>query len=664
MPKRKSSRAPKMPTPPRRVVEQLFVAEMLLEEGELFEAARVLEELDQRHPKQIPVLSMLVDTYYELQDMHGYEWACYRLQKIDRRDPDLAIALAAAYVENFRPALALHSLENYLRRWPEHDKAGEARQMLEKVHSALNSEVETLNMSENEAFELIYQHDLVRLFMDHAQLHQARSAAEKLRKRYPDFVPALNNLSQIHALQGDRTLAIELSQKALEIEPDNVHALSNLARLLFLSGHPEEALRVAERMLESNAPAADTWAKKAEALSYLGDAQAILRLYRQAKSAGALKFPEASPLFLHLVAVAQWSLGREREARRLWDEALKLAPGFELAQQQLEDLQKPEGTRNGPWAFPLNYWVAEKTLRELSKTVEKASRRNQEGAVQAASNKFLEQHHELVTLIPHLLQRGDHVGREFAIGLVRMSQHPELLAALEEFALGQRGQDDQRLEAGQILSEAGILPSGKIRMWISGEWRELLMMNIDITPEPEGTPLSPAVQKLAEKAYYALQDDEPEKAQRLLEQAIAQAPDSPTLLNNLAKALDMQGEEEKAQAMLEDIHQRFPDYFFGLISSARMAMQDGDLEKARLIVEGLMQRKRLHYSEFDALCMLQIDISLEEDNQEAARSWLEMWESSDPENPRLGMYRLRLEISEPSSLLDSLLEKPRRNRKR
>ena len=116
------------------------------------------------------------------------------------------------------------------------------------------------------------------------------------------------------------------------------------------------------------------------------------------------------------------------------------------------------------------------------------------------------------------------------------------------------------MEAGQILSEAGILPSGKIRMWMSGEWQELLMMNIDITPEPEESPLSPAVQKLAEKAYYALQDDEPEKAQRLLEQAIAQAPDSPTLLNNLAKALDMQGEEEKTQAMLEDIWQRFPDY--------------------------------------------------------------------------------------------------------
>jgi tetratricopeptide (TPR) repeat protein len=664
MPKRKSSRAPKMPTPPRRVVEQLFVAEMLLEEGELTEAARVLEELDQHHPKQIPVLSMLVDTYYELQDMHGCEWACYRLQKIERSDPDLALALATAYVGNFRPALAIHSLENYLRRWPDRDKAGEARQMLEDARNILKSEVETLNMSEKEVFELTYQHDLVRLFVDHAQLHQARSIAEKMRKRYPDFVPALNNLSQIHALQGDRTRAIDLSHKALEIEPDNVHALSNLARLLFLSGHPEEASRVAERMLESNAPAADTWAKKAEALSYLGDFQAILRLYKQAKSAGALKFPEASPLFLHLVAVAQWSLGREREARRLWHEALKLAPGFELAQQQLEDLQKPEGKRNGPWAFPLNYWVAEKTLRELSKTVEKASRRNQKGAVQAASNKFLEQHHELVTLIPHLLQRGDLVGREFAIGLVRMSQHPELLAALEEFALGQRGQDDQRMEAAQILSEAGILPSGKIRMWMSAEWRELLMMNIEITPEPEGTPLSPAVQKLAEKAYYALQDDEPEKAQRLLEQAIAQAPDSPTLLNNLAKALDMQGEEEKAQTMLEDIQQRFPDYFFGIVSSARMAMQDGDLEKARLIVEGLMQRKRMHYSEFDALCMVQIDISLEEDNQEAARSWLEMWESSDPEHPNLEKYRLRVGVSDTSSFLDSLLEKPRRNSKR
>jgi tetratricopeptide (TPR) repeat protein len=664
MPKKKSSRAPKIATPPRRVMDGLYDAEALLEEGEPAEAALVLEELDRRHPGLIPVLAMLVDVYYEMEDMHGYEWACYRLQKIERSDPDLALVMAVAHMGNIRPALAIHSLEGFLRRWPDHDNAGEARQMLEKFRRTIQPELETLDMSKSEVFELAYQQDLVRLFMDHGQLHQARSAVGKLLKRYPTFVPALNNLSQIHALKGDRARAIELSRKTLEIEPHNVHTLSNLARLLFLNGHPDEASQVAGRMLESDAPAADVWVKKAEALSFLGDDQAILRLYRQAKSAGALELPEASPIFLHLVAVAQWSQGREKEARRLWQEALKLAPGFGQAQQQLDDLEKPVSQRNGPWAYPLNNWVAESTIRQLSKTVEKASRRKQDAAVQVASNKFLERHPDLVSLAPHLLERGDSAGCDFVIGLAGMSHHPDLLAALEGFVHSQRGRDEQRTNAAQILTDAGLLPSGPTRMWMQGEWQELLILNFEITPEPEESELSPEVQRLSEKAYYALRGGEPEKAQPLLEQAIAQEPGSPTLLNNLAMALQMQGDKVKAQAMVLDVHQRFPDYFFGIVSRARMAMQDGDLEKARRMVDGLMQRRSLHYSEFDALCMLQIDICLQEDNRQAARTWFDMWEQTDLENPGLEKYRLRVEQSDPSSLWKNLIGKERRRRQR
>jgi tetratricopeptide (TPR) repeat protein len=245
-----------------------------------------------------------------------------------------------------------------------------------------------------------------------------------------------------------------------------------------------------------------------------------------------------------------------------------------------------------------------------------------------------------------------------------MSLHPDLLAALEGFVHGQRGRDEQRMNAGQILSEAGLLPSGPTRMWMRGEWQELLMLNFEITPEPEESDLSPEVLRLSDKAYHALKSGEPEKAQQLLEQAIAQEPDSPTLLNNLAKALEMQGDKEKMQAILLDMHQRFPDYFFGIISRARMAMQDGDLEVARRMVDGLMQRRRLHYSEFEALCMVQIDICIREDNRQAAHDWFDMWEQADPEDPQLEKYRLRVEQSEPSSLWKNLMGKERRGRKR
>ncbi len=657
MPKKKSSRSPRKATPPRRVIDGLYEAEELLEGGQPAKAARLLEEFDRRHPGFVPVLETLADAYYELQDMHGYEWACYRLLQVDDSNVDAALALGGAYIANFRPALAIRVLEYILRRWPDHERAAEARQTLDQLYIGLHSEMEELGLAEAEALELAVLNEQVRLFLEHGRLPQGKQVAEKLLKSYPDFVPAINNLSQIYAQQGDTRRAIELCRRVLAIEPDNVHALSNLTRMSFVSGQPEEAAAMAERLKASQAPAIDFWTKKAEAFSILGDDRAVLDLYEQAKKAGALKPPEASPLFLHLAAVAHWNQGKEIEARRLWQRALDLQPGFELAQQQLDDLKQPPGHRCGPWGMPLAVWITGGTIRELSNTLEKAARRKQDSAVQAAAGQFLDRHPELIFLAPHMLQRSDPLSIDFAINLAGMSHHPDLLAALEEFIRGQRGRDKQRMNAAQALSEAGLLPSGTTRMWMAGEWRDILFLSFEITPEPDSPNFSSEVQQLYEEAYDALQDDEPQKAQRLLEQAVALEPDSPSLLNNLAKAFDMQGEEEKAHAMLQDIHRRFPDYTFGIISMAHMAMQVGDVDKARDLLNGLMQRKRLHYSEYEVLCMAQIELCLAEKNKDAARSWFETWERVDPENPKLEMYRLRVGLVDTAAMFEKLMRR-------
>lgn len=653
MPKKKAS-SPKMPGLPRRVVEGVFEADQLLEDKQPAEAVKILEELDRHHPGSPPVLELLTNAYYDLHDLRGYEWACYRLLQVDTSNPDAALALGGAYMSNFRPALAIRALESFLRRWPTHERAAEARQTLNKLYTALNSELNELNLPPDEAIELAVQHETVRLFLEHGNYHQGKQVAEKLLRQRPDFVPVINNLSQFHAIQGEAGRAIDLCRQALQIEPENIYALSNLARLLFLNAQPEEAAAVAEQLKASQAPAADLWSKKAEALSFLGDDEGIFQLYQRAKAAGALKLPETNALFLHLVAVASWRLGKEKEARRMWKEALKLEPGFSLAQDQLDDLAQTPSQRNGPWAFPLPNWVADSTLRALAKAVSAAARRKDDVAIQTTARKFLDQHPELVFLAPHLLQRSNSAACDFVLSLGGMAETPELMAALKEFALGQRGSDEQRLKASRLASEVGLFPSGTVHMWMNGEWHDLLLLNFEIGDEPSSPYEDSQVQLLSENAYYALQDGEGERAQELLEQAIALEPDSPSLWNNLAMALEMQGQSEKAQAMLREIHARFPDYFFGIAGIARLAVKEGDYVKARALLNSLMQRKQIHYSEYDTLCMAQIELCLAEKNKDAARTWFEMWERPDPENPKLEMYRLRLGLMDPGSILKRL----------
>ncbi len=517
MPKKKLSQASKMPSMPRRMADDLYEASQLLIDGKPQEARDILEELDRRYPGKAPVLEMLLDACYDLRDILSYEWVCYRLCKLKPDDADLTMAMAGAYIMNFRPALAIQTLEKFLRRWSGHERADEARQTLEDIRKGLRLELGELDLAEAEAFELARMNDEVRFFLEHGLYPQGKLAAEKLLKRYPAFVPALNNLSQIHAAQGENERAIELCRQALEIEPDNIHALSNLTRFLFLGGQPEEAASVAERLKASQAPASDFWSKKVEAFAIMGEDQVVLDLYKQAKAAKELESPETSPLFFHLAAVAHWQTGKEKQARRLWQKALERAPNYDLAQQQLDDLEKPPGERVGVWAFPISIWLTKSLIGELARTVESAARRKQEAGVQAAINQFLDRHPELIFLAPHLLQRGDQATIDFFIKLAGISHHPTLLAALKDFVLGQHGTDDQRMKASQYVNEAGLLPSGTNRMWVQGKWRDVLLLNFQISDEPVPGGYSPKVERLAEEAYYALQDNQPERAQRLLE---------------------------------------------------------------------------------------------------------------------------------------------------
>jgi hypothetical protein len=56
----------------------------------------------------------------------------------------------------------------------------------------------------------------------------------------------------------------------------------------------------------------------------------------------------------------------------------------------------------------------------------------------------------------------------------------------------------------------------------------------------------------------------------------------------------------------------------------------------------LLTQHRLHTSEFAALCRAQIELLLAQHNREAARSWFELWQSAQPDNPALSRYQGQL----------------------
>jgi tetratricopeptide (TPR) repeat protein len=206
---------------------------------------------------------------------------------------------------------------------------------------------------------------------------------------------------------------------------------------------------------------------------------------------------------------------------------------------------------------------------EMVKETSKAVRQNKADFTEVMQD-YARRHPEITHLIPYLLERGDPGGRDFAVKLASAIKTPETLVMLHDFALSQQGSDKTRMEAAQAATEAGLLPSGlPARMWIKGEWLDVMMLGFEISFEPdEENRMPPRGERLAASAHEELKYGDPVKAEQLLKQAIEIAPDVPSLLNNLAAAYATQGKIDESHNLVAEVRRRFPDYFFGITNEA------------------------------------------------------------------------------------------------
>lgn len=70
------------------------------------------------------------------------------------------------------------------------------------------------------------------------------------------------------------------------------------------------------------------------------------------------------------------------------------------------------------------------------------------------------------------------------------------------------------------------------------------------------------------------------------------------------------------------------------------------------MLKPLLMLPRLHISEFRALARAQMDIALANNQPESARTWLEMWQQIDEDNPDIAEWEMRLDG--PNQLLAEL----------
>jgi tetratricopeptide (TPR) repeat protein len=414
-------------------------------------------------------------------------------------------------------------------------------------------------------------------------------------------------------------------------------------------GNDEEANRFADRLLGLETTHEDRWVKAAETFSLIGRDEQVLDVLNRRLANGNDEWSPDLALLYHFAAVAAARTGDVAAARQHWKKAIQLGRAVPIASNNLEDLHKPAGERNGPWGFGLADLVSKSQVEEFARRMK--SGKNDDD-VQRRAREFLDAHSYWRRLLPLLLDRGDADAREFAVTLASIADTDPLREALKAFAQGRWGSDQLRMRAAQHLAQVGALPSGPIRMWVNGESTEVMLLGFEISSEPMIERRRPArVEKLHQQAWTAMEENRMRKAESLWREALRLDPEAPDLEFNLSVTIRCQGRDSEADEIVGSIHARQPDYLFARTEFALNHLKNKDFAAAETLLAPLRSLRRLHVTEFRALVYAHGELFKAQKNFAAARSWFEMWRAYDPDDEQMNAWGRTLYLNAFERLL-------------
>ena len=643
----------------RRLKQEIKAAEhrawQLMQDGLFDEAAECLEQLDRRVPRQPEVLQRLLAVYQRLGLWHKIQAVAAQLVELKHDSADFTLLMAGACLTNLRLASALAYFERFVGRWPKDPRAEHVRETIAGIENQIAETAAEAGVPSDEARQFAVEHDAILDAVAAGNFAEAEKLARPLHERFPRFAPAGNNLADAIFYQGRFDESFEVERKVLEHSPDNAYGLANMVRLLCLLGRTAEAGEYAEHLRTIHNRSSDTTYKQMEAFSYLGLDDAVLEKWEELQQASHRCDRPILARAHHLAAVALSRLDRETEARGYWNKAVELDPDFHLARDNFNDSWKPWAEREGPWAFAAPLWTSPRTIAEFrTRLLEPDGKTPNDFAERA--RRLLDERPEVAAIASVILDRGDPCLRPFFLELAIAADTPAMRQVLERFAFGQRGSDRQRMQALMHLDKVQALASKQVRIWKNGEWRDVLLQMFDVHDEP--TPLSdPQANDLASEAYWALIEDDGARAEELLKQAIELVQDDPGLEFNLAQAYEVQDRDDEARDHRHWIRQRWPDYLFGRVMAAQEFISAGDYDAADTELAPLRDRQRFHHTEFSAFMYAQVRLFHARGNSAAARSWFDLWERLNPDDPLLGRARQLLDprLGSLSQMLSELL---------
>lgn len=613
--------------PSAELLRALEKAEKLLDETDYEETIVLLEPFLEAKPHPPELHIFLGISYAAVGDIIA---AIEQLETAfsQQKNGEVAGVLGTLYDDMEYHILALDAYRQAARLGADLSKMPDTQQRMALFSEELRAMAEYLRKPVKKVAEGARLLEKAQFAFDQGDFAKSIRLSRQAQHYLGSFQAVENNLSLAYFFHEEPKKAIEIARRVLVKDPENIQALSNLVRFLAWTGRRDEAIQMWEQLRPLSPVDSITRIKKAEAAAVIEDDEAVYQLLRDLDSMDGVP-----PLILErsyfFRAVAEANTGRVKEARKDLESFGAENPAIRQYLDALKTGKPGTGLSDRFAYFTIFDLVPLPSLNAFFELL------NMEEDV--PPEEFRERVDEYLRRFPQLILVGKKMlwesGQpEMGIDFLSVLKTPEAYAVLRDFALGKKGDEQDRVQAINALIFAGELePNEPIRFWRNGEWTTVAVKLQMLNPERERTHISPEVLESLEQGVKASHDGRLDEAEKWFSKALTMAPDLRDAYNNLAVVYARQGKIEQAAELFYKCIDLDPLYVFPRSNLASILLDKGKIDEAIEIIRPVEDLPELHPQEMASLAVSQARIQIKLGDFDAAENLLVLAKKIDPD---------------------------------
>ncbi|RME82382.1 MAG: tetratricopeptide repeat protein [Caldilineae bacterium] len=608
---------PRLRKRPSELDLALEKAERLLLQERYAEAIELLEPFSARGVRDTRLHVDLGMAYFGVKAMLQAERA-YRTALDVSNAPSLWIPLLLVYTQLGHICLALDAYENARKSGVDLSPYEGLEEAVQEMEEEVNAWAAELNLSYSKTREGIALMEKAQMALDRGQFERAIELNRRSIRKLGNYAPPYNSLAVALFYHGEPEQAIATCRRVLEFEPENILALGGLTLFETWTGRLSEARETWERLKPLRPTTFVEVLRKAEAAAALEEDEEVYRLLSEEPADDAVVFADEASYREFYLAVAEANLGRRAEAIRRLRKLRGIVPRTEKYLEALEAGRPGVGWADRYSYFPpakyMSLEAKEELVQILSSDLDMAERRRR---LQRLQQRFP----QLLLLARSALWEDKLVLP--TIDLLSSLGTPEAHALLREFALGKKGDFEDRMEAVQALVDAGELsPYEPVRVWYKDDWRSVVPHRVVV--QDQDLDYSPEVNELLQRAQQVHREENVALARELYEKALKLEPNAKEAYNNLATICRSEGNDREAESLLEKALEIDPNYAMARANLVHLLIDEGRLEEAKEMARRLAALPEMTPLEFGFASVTHARIAILEERYDDAQATLDI----------------------------------------